>query len=214
MAGVHGRRSWPAFMAGVHGRRSWPAFMVGYSPSMFRNVICLVALAGSLAAQTKPEIENQWVRVTRSVTGPFYSELPVVDVGLNGSVHYYAAKTRRAYDNGEHVLIELKRGAPKSPPVALDPVKLDPAHHPVILENDRVRVIRTILVPHLKSPRHEHPHYVVVYLTDLHTTMTMADGRNVDNPRKPGDIAWRDALSHVTENIGEKTAIEIQVEIK
>lgn len=185
-----------------------------YSPSMFRNVVCLVALASSLAAQTKPEIENQWVRVTRSMPGPFYSELPVVDVALNGSVRYYAAKTRRVYEDGEHVLIELKPDAPKSPPVALDPVKLDPEHHPVILENDRVRVIRTILVPHLKSPRHEHPHYVVVYLTDLHTTMTMADGRNVDNPRKPGDIAWRDALSHVTENIGEKTAVEIQVEIK
>jgi hypothetical protein len=84
----------------------------------------------------------------------------------------------------------------------------------VVLENDRVRAIRTILVPHLKSPRHEHPHYVVVYITDLHTTMTMADGRNVDNPRKPGDVAWRDALRHVTENIGAQTAVEIQVEIK
>ena len=90
-----------------------------------------------------------------------------------------------------HVLIELKRRRAESPAVALDPVKLDPEHHNVILENDRVRAIRTILEPRLKSPRHEHPHYVVVYLTDLHTTMTMADGRNVDNPRKPGDSVAR-----------------------
>jgi len=176
--------------------------------------ICIFALVSGLAAETKAEIENQWVRVTRSLAGPFSSKLPVVDVGLDGSVQYFAGGTKRVYQNGDHVLIELKAGAPKSPAVALDPVKLDPEHHIVILENNRVRVIRTILVPHLKSPRHEHPHYVVVYLTDLHTTMTMADGRNVDNPRKPGDIAWRDALSHVTENIGEKTAVEIQVEIK
>lgn len=179
-----------------------------------RYSICVFALVSGLAAETKVEIENQWVRVTRSVPGPFSSKLPVVDVGLNGAVQYFAAETRRVYKNGEHVLIELKAGAPKSPLVALDPVKLDPQHHIVILENTRVRAIRTILEPHLKSPRHEHPHYVVVYLTDLHTTMTMADGREVDNPRKPGDIAWRDALSHVTENIGEKTAVEIQVEIK
>jgi hypothetical protein len=179
--------------------------------------ICVFALVSGLAAKTKVEfieIGNQWVRVTRSVPGPFYSKLPVVDVALNGAVQYFEGKTKHVYENGEHVLIELKRGAPKSPAVALDPVKLDPEHHIVILENDRVRAIRTILEPHLKSPRHEHPHYVVVYLTDLHTTMTMADGKEVDNPRKPGDIAWRDALSHVTENIGEKTAVEIQVEIK
>jgi quercetin dioxygenase-like cupin family protein len=175
--------------------------------------ICFFAASG-LTAQRRVEIENQWVRVTRSVPGRFYSRLPVVDVGLNGSVQYSAGETKRVYEKGDHVLIELKAGAPKSPAVALDPVKLDAEHHIVILENTRVRVIRTILEPHLKSPRHEHPHYVVVYLTDLHTTMTMADGREVDNPRKPGDIAWRDALSHVTENIGEKTAVEIQVEIK
>jgi quercetin dioxygenase-like cupin family protein len=115
----------------------------------------------------------------------------------------------------EVVVVELKPGAAgSSAPVSLDPVTLDPEHHPVLLDNPRVRVIRTILEPHLKSPMHEHPHYVVVYLTELHTTMTMADGRKVDNPRKPGDVAWRDALKHETENIGPKTAVEIQIELK
>ena len=116
----------------------------------------------------------------------------------------------------EAVVIELKpRPADYKPaPITLDPVKLDPEHHLVPLENDRVRVLRTILEPHLKSPMHEHPHYVVVYLTELHTTMTLGDGRTVDNPRRPGEIAWRDALKHVTENIGDRTAVEIQVELK
>jgi len=116
----------------------------------------------------------------------------------------------------EAIVVELKPGAPKAIgwPVKLDPVKLDPKHHPVPVENDRVRVLRTILDPHIKSPQHEHPSYVVVYLTELHTTQTLPDGRNVDNPRKPGEIAWRDALTHVTENIGEKQAEEIQIELK
>jgi uncharacterized RmlC-like cupin family protein len=116
----------------------------------------------------------------------------------------------------EAVVIELKARPPgfKPKPITLDPVKLDPEHHLVPLENDRVRVLHTILEPHLKSPLHEHPHYVVVYLTELHTTMTLGDGRTVDNPRRPGEIAWRDALQHVTENIGDRTAMEIQVELK
>jgi quercetin dioxygenase-like cupin family protein len=111
-------------------------------------------------------------------------------------------------------VIELKPGAPPSPPVALDPVRLDPKYHTVPLENDRVRVLRTVLEPRVKSPQHEHPHYVVVYLTELHTTMQMADGRVVDNPRRPGEVAWRDALKHITENVGPRTAVEIQVEVK
>ena len=118
----------------------------------------------------------------------------------------------------ETVVIELKpsTASPDSQPwpLALDPMKLDPSHHSVLFENSRVRVLRTVLEPHLKGPMHEHPHYVVVYLTDLHTTMTMADGRAIDNPRRPGDVGWRDPLKHVTENIGDRQAVEIQVELK
>jgi hypothetical protein len=114
------------------------------------------------------------------------------------------------------IVVELKDAAPapEAPRITMDPVKLDPKHHLVPLENARVRVLRTILEPHLKSPPHEHPHYVVVYITDLHTTQTLPDGRVIDNPRKPGDVAWRDALKHVTENIGEHRAEEIQIELK
>ena len=189
------------------------------------------------------EIVNQWVRVLR-VKHPGHAKIAMhehpasVAVFLtdvhekitapDGSVRGLERKAGEAGFNEaskhteenlsnqplEAVVIELTTGAPKSPPITIDPVKVDPSHHPVLLENDRVRVIRTILEPHLKAPMHEHPHYVVVYLTDLHTSMKMADGRVVDNPRKPGDIAWRDALKHQTVQEGDQTAVEIQVEIK
>ena len=133
----------------------------------------------------------------------------------------YASAVKHAEENLsdkplELILIELKPGAPKpiSPPITLDPVKLDPTHHIVVFENDRVRALRTILEPHLKSPMHEHPPYVVVYVTGLHVTQKLGDGRLVDNPRNPGDVAWRDAQKHETENIGDRTAVEIQVELK
>jgi len=93
-------------------------------------------------------------------------------------------------------------------------VKIDPKYHLVALENARVRAIRTILEPGIKSPLHEHPHYVVVYLTELHTMMTLGDGREVDNPRHAGDVAWRDYMKHSTLNVGKQTAVEIQVELK
>src|SRR5437870_12803448 len=135
----------------------------------------------------------------------------LVHLGDGAVSHRTAAVWQTEADT---IVVELKPGAAKSPPILFDPVNLDPAHHPVVLNNSRVRVLRTILEPHLKSPMHEHPHYVVVYITELHTTMKLADGREIDNPRSPGEIAWRDALKHETENIGERTAIEIQVEIK
>jgi len=191
----------------------------------------------------KIEIENQWVRVLRSTFAPhaahamhqhpntvtvFLTDTDMKVTNKDGSMQEVRHKAGDvAYmDSALHselnlsdkpaevVLVELKPEHIKSPKITLDPVKLDPEHHTVPFENDRVRVLRTVLEPHIKSPVHEHPSYVVVYLTDLHTTMKLADGRMVDNPRKPGDIAWRDAYSHQTENIGDHTAVEIQVELK
>jgi len=116
----------------------------------------------------------------------------------------------------EAVVVELKPGVAnsKASPITLDPVKLDPQHHTVPFENERVRVLRTVLEPHIKSPMHQHPAYVVVYLTELHTAMTLGDGRTVDNPRQPGEVAWREAYRHITENVGSQTAVEIQIELK
>ena len=191
----------------------------------------------------KLELENQWVRVLRSSRGPHMKEpmhdhpahvvVYLTDVheratAADGKVQEinhkagevaYAEAAKHTEENlsdkpMELIMIELKPGAPKSAPITLDPVKLDPKYHSILLENDRVRAIRTVLEPHIKSPMHEHPHYVVVYLTELHTTMKMGDGREVDNPRRAGEVAWRDALKHVTENIGDHTAVEIQVELK
>ena len=196
-----------------------------------------------LSPDYKVEIDNAWVRVLRVKHPPhakialhqhpatvavFLTDIHEKITAAEGTVRNLDRKAGEVSFNEankhmeenlsdqplEAVIIELKSGAPKSPPITLDPVKLDAEHHPVAFENDRVRVLRTILPPHVKSPMHEHPHYVVVYLTELHTSMKLGDGRVVDNPRHPGDIAWRDALKHQTEQMGDKTAMEIQVEIK
>lgn len=160
----------------------------------------------------------------------FLTDLHARVVGADGKVQEVVQKAggtafqppvRHAEENisdkpFEAILVELKSrpSAAKAPPVALDPVKLDPKYHTVDFENERVRVLRTVMEPHVKSPLHEHPPYVVVYLTDLHTTMTLADGTVRDNPRKAGEVAWRDAMKHSTEQMGDRRAEEIQIELK
>jgi hypothetical protein len=194
-------------------------------------------------ADYKVEIDNAWVRVLRirhaaHFKAPMHEHPASVAVFLtdlhervttpDGKLQEVIRKTGEVSYNDavrhveenlsdqplEAILVELKPAAAKSPPVSLDPVKLDPVHHLVPLENARVRVLRTILDPHVKSPMHEHPHYVVVYLTELHTNMLLGDGKLVDNPRRPGEVAWRDYMKHQTENLGEKQAVEIQIELK
>lgn len=203
---------------------------------------CLLVLSAVAPLAAQVEIDNGWVRVTRvnrdggreafAAHGPSVL-VYLTDVHLRmtdmlgvsdeiqrkaGDASYLNAGSQQVENLAnqplEVVYIELKQGPSKAASIALDPAKLDPQHHIVLLENDRVRVIKTILEPQLKAPMHEHPHYVVVYLTELHTTMATADGRNIDNVRRPGEIAWRDALKHATENVGDHTAMEIQVELK
>jgi len=196
-----------------------------------KTLVCFCGVgvfACALSAQKViVEIDNAWVRASRVSLAP-HEKLPMreyaarVIVYLNkaGDTAYFEAG-KRAEENMsnnplEEVIIEFKPGAPKptSPPITLDPVKLDPKYHTVDFENDRVRLLRTVLEPHIKSPMHEHPPYVVVYVTELHTTMALSDGRLVDNVRKRGEVAWRDAMKHSTENVGNQTAMEIQVELK
>lgn len=196
--------------------------------------------SGVVMAQTTVEIDNAWVRVLRVKQAP-HEKSPEHSHPASVGVYLTDARQRASgqevvhkagdvawFEPGVHseenlsdqpielIVVELKPGAPpaKGWPVELDPVKLEPDHEQVPFENSRVRVLRTILEPHLKGPTHDHPSYVVVYLTELHTTMILADGKQVDNPRRPGEVAWRDPYRHTTENVGDRTAVEIQIELK
>lgn len=115
------------------------------------------------------------------------------------------------------LVVELKPGAPapgNSRSEEFDPVKIDPAHHKVEFENDRVRVIRSVREPHAKIPMHEHLHYVTIALTDVKSKTTRPDGTTAINQRKAGDVAWRDPVKHAVENLGDERMEEIQIEFK
>lgn len=100
-----------------------------------------------------------------------------------------------------------------SPSFAQDPVKVDPAHHEIVLENDQVRVLRITFGPNEKTPEHEHPTAVAIMLTDAKNRLTRTGGKPDETPRKRGDVVLVEAGKHTVENLGAKAEI-ILVELK
>jgi quercetin dioxygenase-like cupin family protein len=96
----------------------------------------------------------------------------------------------------------------------LDSVKADPAHHKVVFENDQVRVVRYMLAPGDKTPKHTHPDNVNISLTDANVKITAPDGKSTEVHGKTGAVAWRGATTHIAENIGDKPVEGILVEPK
>src|SRR6266404_2682852 len=121
-----------------------------------------------------------------------------------GSVTYSKPLTH-AYENlsgsaSESVMVELKKPAAGAK-ITLDPVKLDPKHYKVILENDQVRVLRVTYGPHEKSAMHEHPASVAVFMNDGHVKFNLADGTSQEVVSKAHDATWSDAGKHLPENL-------------
>ncbi len=97
---------------------------------------------------------------------------------------------------------------------AQDPVKVDPKHHKVEFENVQVRVLRITLGPHEKTPMHEHPAHVIVFLTDFHVKLTLPGGKMQERGGKAGETRWVADGKHVSENLSDKPYEMIVVELK
>jgi len=90
----------------------------------------------------------------------------------------------------------------------------DPEHETVELENEQVRVIRVRIPPHSKSPMHAHPNRVVIPLSVQRSRATTSDGQVDERTRRPGQVFWGKANSHMTENLSDDALETIIVEIK
>ena len=95
-----------------------------------------------------------------------------------------------------------------------DPVKVDPAHHKVELENADVRVLRISFGPGEKAPEHEHPNSVGIFLTDGTNRLTTSGQKPTANPQKRGDVTLLNAGKHTVENVGKTRTEVILVELK
>ena len=85
---------------------------------------------------------------------------------------------------------------------AQDPLKVDPKHYKLELENDSVRVLRVTMAPGERSPMHVHPAYTAVFLTDGKIRFALPGGKTAEHEVKRGGVAFAAAESHGPENIG------------
>jgi quercetin dioxygenase-like cupin family protein len=100
------------------------------------------------------------------------------------------------------------------PALGQDPVKVDPKHYKVELENEQVRVLRISYGPGEKSAMHEHPPSVAVFLTDGQVKFTLPVGKTQVVSSKAGETVWEAGGKHLPENIGGKPFELILVELK
>lgn len=95
-----------------------------------------------------------------------------------------------------------------------DPVAVDPAHHAVVLDNDQVRVLRITMKPGEKTPSHQHPAGVAIWMNDATLRLTGTGVPTDQPPRRTGDVVLVEPTTHVVENTGKEPSEIILVELK
>lgn len=148
--------------------------------------------------------------------------------GKKQKLEWKAAEPKWSPSSGMHIAeitsdkpvtiieVELKKpGSGKSPSSALDPVKIDPKHYKVEMENDQVRVVRVKIGGKEVAPMHEHTlNRVVTYITDQDFRVTSADGKADAVKHKAGDVSWGPPAKHKEENLSDKPFEVVVVEVK
>ena len=97
---------------------------------------------------------------------------------------------------------------------AQDPAKVDSEHYKVLLDNEYVRVLDVRLKPGEKTPIHSHPNLVVYSLTGGTIKSTTADGKATTVTTKAGQVGWRNAQTHTSENVGKTEIHALGIELK
>ncbi len=95
-----------------------------------------------------------------------------------------------------------------------DPLVTDGDKYSLVLENERVRVLRYHDKPGDKTLQHAHPDYVLYAESSFKRRLTFPDGRKKEVDVKAGSVVWMKAHIHIGENIGDTNTDVIIVELK
>lgn len=97
---------------------------------------------------------------------------------------------------------------------SLDPLKVDPQHYTLEVENQFVRVFREHMAPRESMPMHQHPApgAVIVLLTARHNRLTAPDGTSREFRNQPGDLLWSAPSTHRGENLNNAPFEAVQIE--
>jgi quercetin dioxygenase-like cupin family protein len=98
--------------------------------------------------------------------------------------------------------------------LAQDPVKVDPTHYKVLIDNAAVRVLKVSYGGGSKSVMHEHPDSIVVVLDGGKIKFTMPDGTSQDQNMAANSAMAIPAGKHLPSNTGTTATLAIVVEFK
>ena len=97
---------------------------------------------------------------------------------------------------------------------AQDPLKVDPTHYKVVLDNAAVRVLQISYPVGAKSPMHQHPESIAITLTPAKVRFALPDGKTEDLDRPAEAAMYTPAGSHSPTNVGQSAFTVLQVEFK
>lgn len=95
-----------------------------------------------------------------------------------------------------------------------DAVETDSDKYSIVLENERVRVLRYHDKPGNRTAQHAHPDYVLYAESSFKRRLTFPDGQKQDVDVKAGSVVWMKGHVHIGENIGDTNTDVIIVELK
>ena len=84
----------------------------------------------------------------------------------------------------------------------------------LVLENDRVRVLRVVLPRHEKASVDWQPEFVTIYLTDAHEKITAVNGNVREVRGKAGSTSHSMAAARIAENLSDQPLEFVVVELK
>ena len=107
-------------------------------------------------------------------------------------------------------------------PVELDALRAAPAHHRLLLENERVRVLETRIAPGDRTPVHTHEwpaaYHVISWSAFVRRDdkgLVLLDTRAAGVAAAAGAVLWSEPLApHSVENVGNELLHILSVEIK
>ena len=107
-------------------------------------------------------------------------------------------------------------------PESLDALIAAPAHHTLLFENERVRVLDTRIIPGARTPVHTHRWPAALYIRSWSSFVRrnaqgeiLVDSLTVAALAKPPTALWTPALPpHSLENVGDADLHVMSVELK
>ena len=100
------------------------------------------------------------------------------------------------------------------PALAQDPVKVDPDHYKVAINNAQVRVLKVHYGPHEKSKMHYPPNSVAIAQTTGKVIFWLPGGKHTEVEMVAGQAMWTAAGRHNPENASDSDMDVILVELK